>query len=973
MMTDGGPVTSAFQSIFKYHLLSGQYTLDDVKSMTNNSQIETFLSDSNISLLHANSIDKIILKGMEEGQAEIIEEVNSSCAASIFIINNLLLPVLPQSLYRTIANTSEVYTEETSHRQFQSGISTMKELNRLLWETINSDNITNQDTAQTNEQQTLQQNNSENNMQILVQYIEQRLGDKTVPADETDMNDANKSSQDNNYDTTVPFLEDLQPITIVIDDQRVHASYRSNDNQQNEPNTENDAEKDRKENNRQLPPVAEMSEAYQYGILETSNQQGLQPLSLVKSPDFQWWRENMIKAPPPPPPSPPQVEVPDWDVHDLVSFGIQLGSPVLVMENDVIPLSPQLEMLKQVVTQQKEDSSNSSGQIVAYTAPLQSEVLAMPMPPALDDEIKDNGHNEDFLPEEEDGNADDIGEILPILSQNYPISELISSPTLQKVLDRTNMTLASSPTVAANQLYSFASTTLQVYSDGIYTPDGIYIADASNGIFPAISLSSYQQDSSQQQPLNQPFTVSSTAGLGSQFQQGLPNTTTYSVLETISQFNGSAPLGTSSPPPPSIDTSEQLVEGFTDILAQFLPPTSPMIFPFEPLYDTSQDVQQNPQNMQQSYLIESQNTSITVQQLPADVQFRCENISALDIISQNSELSVLRLAIVYNEMESYLSDDQKPLTIFAPSNNAFAELSTLYNDGRLPNSNPTSSNVLQNSDIMNTILGYHVVPALALQYEKLLNVGEEELGTMGQQSISLVPWQDIVLLKGVGNNAAIVERDVGNSCNVALHIIDSVLLPFPMQGEVTSSMRFANNLQRSATSLVPSYPRSSQTLDSQTVAVDADSNSRNCSPLIQMLSQQPELALYHQLLEDSGLSELIRDRTDLTVFAPADAALGRVMDAISSSGGISQDTMQLMLAYHIVQGDWHTDALINGIKLQTITSDSDGVPFQLVVQRNGASTIIHGLSNSVQIEGPNRYACGSMIHIVNDVLIPVQI
>eukprot|EP01026_Neomeris_dumetosa_P037770 TRINITY_DN3063_c0_g1_i1.p1 TRINITY_DN3063_c0_g1~~TRINITY_DN3063_c0_g1_i1.p1 ORF type:complete len:163 (+),score=25.62 TRINITY_DN3063_c0_g1_i1:166-654(+) len=147
-------------------------------------------------------------------------------------------------------------------------------------------------------------------------------------------------------------------------------------------------------------------------------------------------------------------------------------------------------------------------------------------------------------------------------------------------------------------------------------------------------------------------------------------------------------------------------------------------------------------------------------------------------------------------MENYFSDTSKPVTIFAPTNEAFQELGHQHSEGLLPNED-SDLNIFEDVNVMSTILGYHVVPALALSYDKLQEMGEEVLSTMGgASSISLMPWQEIVLLKGEGNIAAVVDRDVGDGCNVALHIIDSVLLPFKISG-VSPSVQFSS-LRRSA-------------------------------------------------------------------------------------------------------------------------------------------------------------------------------
>eukprot|EP01026_Neomeris_dumetosa_P052587 TRINITY_DN465_c2_g1_i2.p1 TRINITY_DN465_c2_g1~~TRINITY_DN465_c2_g1_i2.p1 ORF type:complete len:423 (-),score=56.04 TRINITY_DN465_c2_g1_i2:1070-2338(-) len=364
----------------------------------------------------------------------------------------------------------------------------------------------------------------------------------------------------------------------------------------------------------------------------------------------------------------------------------------------------------------------------------------------------------------------------------------------------------------------------------------------------------------------------------------------------------------------------------------------------------------------------------------------CSEVSALDVIKSEPELSSLHLAIVYNSMEQLFNDPSIQMTLFAPNNGAFKELSRRQTAGDLPIGNSVV-NVMKDKEVMSTILGYHVIVQSKMDYDQLKGATNKVLDTFGGEAqIGLIMWEDIVLLKGVGNNAAIMDMDVGSSCNVAVHIIDSVLLPFELNG-IQDPPLSANNsgLQRSAASSVsPPLPVVKSELP--LTAINASPSTMEdvptwarppvCTPLLSVISQQAELALYHQSFIDHQLAEVLRDQTNITIFAPTDSAMGEFLnflDTTDSGRSLDTQTMTTLLSYHITYGNWHLSTLQHGMEIQTFATNSKGEPLTLTVEMTeGSDGPIHlvGPLNSVRILQGNRMACGSILHVIDGLLLP---
>jgi uncharacterized surface protein with fasciclin (FAS1) repeats len=113
-----------------------------------------------------------------------------------------------------------------------------------------------------------------------------------------------------------------------------------------------------------------------------------------------------------------------------------------------------------------------------------------------------------------------------------------------------------------------------------------------------------------------------------------------------------------------------------------------------------------------------------------------------------------------------------PYTVFAPTDAAFA--------GLLESMSTTAEELLANTELLNTVLAYHVVPGIFSAETVAGAVGSAEAGV---NVATLLPGAFVTLTAGDEtvrvNDANIIATDV-LATNGVVHVIDTVILP-PMQ------------------------------------------------------------------------------------------------------------------------------------------------------------------------------------------------
>lgn len=150
---------------------------------------------------------------------------------------------------------------------------------------------------------------------------------------------------------------------------------------------------------------------------------------------------------------------------------------------------------------------------------------------------------------------------------------------------------------------------------------------------------------------------------------------------------------------------------------------------------------------------------------PATITSAIAVPNLVDVIKADPRFSILSEAVVAADLAGALSGPG-PLTLFAPTNDAFALL--------LAELNVSKVQLLADKALLTSVLTYHVLPAKVAKADvpvgkaiTTLQVGIFKIDSVGS---------DLVVTDGRNRTARITQTDVTAS-NGLLHVVDKVLLP----------------------------------------------------------------------------------------------------------------------------------------------------------------------------------------------------
>lgn len=136
--------------------------------------------------------------------------------------------------------------------------------------------------------------------------------------------------------------------------------------------------------------------------------------------------------------------------------------------------------------------------------------------------------------------------------------------------------------------------------------------------------------------------------------------------------------------------------------------------------------------------------------------------SIAELAAGNEKLTILTAALKAAGLDTMMMDAGE-YTVFAPTDDAFAALLTKLG--------VTKDELLANTDLLKTVLPYHVVPMVVKAAD--IPYGTD-IKTVNGQTISISDAN--VITDASGNTANIVGTDV-MATNGVVHVIDTVLLP----------------------------------------------------------------------------------------------------------------------------------------------------------------------------------------------------
>ncbi len=134
----------------------------------------------------------------------------------------------------------------------------------------------------------------------------------------------------------------------------------------------------------------------------------------------------------------------------------------------------------------------------------------------------------------------------------------------------------------------------------------------------------------------------------------------------------------------------------------------------------------------------------------------------VEIASNDGRFSTLVAAVQAAGLVDTLSSGE--FTVFAPTNDAFAAL--------LADLGLTAEELLANTELLTTVLTYHVVPG-TVNAQAIIDAGTISATTVNGASLSADATSGSVVING---NSTVIIADI-NASNGVIHAIDTVLLP----------------------------------------------------------------------------------------------------------------------------------------------------------------------------------------------------
>ncbi len=261
------------------------------------------------------------------------------------------------------------------------------------------------------------------------------------------------------------------------------------------------------------------------------------------------------------------------------------------------------------------------------------------------------------------------------------------------------------------------------------------------------------------------------------------------------------------------------------------------------------------------------------------------------------------------------------ITVFAPTNDAFADALEAYQVETLAELVEEIGGVGN----LETVLGFHVVPASALSADLQ---AEQSLMTLGDQEIIVRRSNGVVTVEdALGNVATVVNADILIE-NGVVHVIDRVLLP-----------------------VLPEAPL----------------------PNLVEAAQAAELNVLLQAVGAiDGLDQQLLDAEEITVFAPTDEAFGNLLTALEVADlnelvqEIGLENLETVLGFHVIPATAFAADLPEGTSTFNTLAGQD-----LTVTRTGDNVTVTDFNgNTYNVTTPNVAIENGVVHVIDGVLLP---
>ncbi len=293
------------------------------------------------------------------------------------------------------------------------------------------------------------------------------------------------------------------------------------------------------------------------------------------------------------------------------------------------------------------------------------------------------------------------------------------------------------------------------------------------------------------------------------------------------------------------------------------------------------------------------------------------------IASSNDSFDTLVSALSQAGLVDAVNSNDQMLTVFAPTDEAFAKLPPA-----------TLNAVLADKDLLTSVLLYHVVAG---------DVGSDIAATLSGADTLNGERVNIKVFEGdifLNDNSKVTSADILAS-NGKIHVIDTVLIP-------------------------PSVAAASEAA-SATVSTDSSSDTARADlpNIAEIASGNDAFSTLVSAASQAGLVPALADESGfITVFAPTDAAFAKLPAATLNAVLADKDLLTSVLLYHVVSGDVGSD-------IAATLSGADTLNGERVHIKNFEGNIF--LNDTSRVTSADILASNGKIHVIDTVLIPPSV
>jgi len=282
-----------------------------------------------------------------------------------------------------------------------------------------------------------------------------------------------------------------------------------------------------------------------------------------------------------------------------------------------------------------------------------------------------------------------------------------------------------------------------------------------------------------------------------------------------------------------------------------------------------------------------------------------------------ADLSVLLAAVtaVDGLAENLLGAES--ITVFAPTNNAFAAALEFFNAENLDQLVARIGGI----ENLQTVLGFHVVPAVAFSSDL---AATNIFPTLGGQDITVRKTADgVTVTDALGNTSNVIAADVAIK-NGVVHVIDKVLLP---------------------TLTLPNVVEAATAAD-LTILLDA--------------------------VTAAGLGSALLEAESITVFAPTNEAFGNLLEALNVNSleelitTLGADNVSKVLTYHVVPTTAFSFDLADGSQsVPTLAGEN------LIVTKTGSAVTVTDTAGTIyNVVVADVAIANGVVHVIDGVVLP---